>query len=130
MENLRQRTKRDIEASSQFAIQRFAKDLIPVIDILEVALSSKSTASSEKQLADLMTGLGMTVSELQRALSKHGVTAVDPLNQKFDPNVHNALFEVPYGDVEPGTVVNVQKKGYMLHHRCLRPADVGVSRKP
>lgn len=147
MENLRQRTKRDIEAAHQFSIQKFSKDIISVADVLEMALKSVQPSKSEneegslstpkvesgdtgKQLNDLLEGLSMTLVELHKAFAKHGLTVIDPMHQKFDPNSHNALFEVPRADVDPGIVVNVQKKGYMLHQRVIRPADVGVSRKP
>lgn len=158
MENLRQRTRREVEAASQFAIQRFCKDIVGVADVLEMALASvrlpkrSGTAASgaaggadadaaalpdvgdapgdsAKQLRDLVEGLGMTLDEMHRTLGKHGVSVVDPLHQKFDPNLHNALFEVPAADVEPGTIVAVQKKGYVLNQRVIRPADVGVARK-
>jgi molecular chaperone GrpE len=147
MENLRERTRRDVIAAGQFAIQRFCKDLVSVVDIMEMALGSlrprntKEQSDSDalstpagtdpaKQLKDLTDGLSMTLEELHKAFNKHGLTVIDPLYQKFDPNEHNAIFQVPATDVEPGTVVNVQKKGYMLNQRVVRPAEVGVSRKP
>lgn len=138
MENLRQRAKRDNEAASLFAIQRFSKDIISVADVLEMALASvgpSPTNSSaphdaEKKLGDLIEGLSMTLAEVHKAFQKHGLTVIDPLHQKFNPNEHNALFEVPSVDVDPGTIVNVQKKGYMLHQRVIRPAEVGIARKP
>ncbi|PJF17594.1 GrpE nucleotide exchange factor, coiled-coil domain-containing protein [Paramicrosporidium saccamoebae] len=133
MENLRQRTKRDIEAASQFAIQRFCKDIVSVADVLEMALGSTKPDTSvpaEKRLDDLVSGLSMTMDELHRVFGRHGLSIIDPMHQKFDPNSHNALYEVPKGDVDAGTIVAVQKKGYMLNQRVIRPADVGVSKKP
>jgi len=152
MENLRQRSKRDVESASQFAIQNFCQDLIGVLDVLEMALSTagpggkplptedeeeneeivKATpevSSEEKKLQDLVDGLSMTMAEMHKALARHGVTVTDPLYQKFDPNLHNALFEVPSEDVDPGTIVNVQKKGYFLNGRVIRPAYVGIARR-
>lgn len=149
MENLRTRTKREVESAGNFAIQKFCKDIISVADILEMALKSMNPSArpmeSEqpeedatctpiatdpaKQLQDLTNGLSMTLGELHKAFGKHGLTVIDPLYQKFDPNSHNALFEIPAMDVDPGTIVSVQKKGYMLHQRVIRPADVGVSRR-
>lgn len=142
MENLRHRAKRDNEASSLFAIQKFSKDIISVADILEMALTSVGPMpadaaatpavplDAEKKLADLIAGLSMTLAELHKAFQKHGLTAIDPMHQKFNPNEHNALFETPSDKVDPGTIINVQKKGYMLYQRVIRPADVGVARKP
>lgn len=150
MENLRQRTKREVENASLFAIQRFSKEIVTVADVLEMALASVKhpnqpaktggegdadampvpTPSAANQLRDLIDGLNMTLVELHKVFSRYGITVIDPLHQKFDPNVHNALFEVPVAEVEPGTIVDVQKKGFLLHSRVLRPADVGVARKP
>lgn len=164
MENLRQRTKKEVESASSFAIQKFCKDIVNVADVLELALGSvkndprtakllkgeegqveeadtPSDASeiesamqmSKEELAqrlkDLSVGLSMTLSELVKVFARHGVTAIDPLHQKFDPNFHMALYEVNNADMEAGTVVAVQKKGYLLNHRVIRPANVGVSKK-
>lgn len=164
MENLRQRTKKEVEAASSFAIQKFCKDIVSVADVLELALGSvkndprtakllkgeeaaveevdtPSDASeiesamqmSKEELAhrlkDLSVGLSMTLSELVKVFARHGVTAIDPLHQKFDPNLHMALYEVNNPELEIGTVVSVQKKGYLLNHRVIRPANVGVSKK-
>lgn len=163
MENLRQRTKKEVESASTFAIQKFCKDIVGVADVLELALGSvkndprtakllrgveealeepdtpedsidSETLLSQEELShrlkDLAVGLSMTLSELTKVFSRHGVTPIDPLHQKFDPNYHLALYEVPNGDLEAGTVVAVQKKGYLLNHRVVRPAAVGVSKKP
>lgn len=148
MENLRQRTKRDIEAASLFAIQRFSKDIISVADVLEMALASAKhptqpattgetedasaspSPSAHTQLKDLLDGLTMTMTEMHQVFNKHGISIIDPLHQKFDPNLHNALYEVPSAEVDAGTIVSVQKKGFLLHGRVLRPADVGVARQP
>lgn len=147
MENLRQRTKRDIEAAGQFSIQKFSKDVISIADVLEMALGSANpagqvrggdapgtpalgAAEAGKRLSDLLDGLSMTLEELHKVFAKHGVAVIDPLHQRFDPKIHNAIYEVPTTDVDPGVVVAVQKKGYTLHHRVIRPAEVGVSRKP
>lgn len=150
MENLRQRTKREVDAAKSFGHQSFAKDIIGVADVLEMALEAvkklpevragksdvKHTptvdASSQSHgLMDLIDGLQMTLTELSRAFAKNGIAAIDPLHQRFDPNLHTALFEIPSSSndgVEPGTVVSVQKKGYTINGRLLRSASVGVSK--
>lgn len=164
MENLRQRTRREVDAASSFAIQKFCKDIVGVADVLELALGSvrgdprtaallegRETQLEEPdtpsdgatvdegerrdeqllhQLKDLSVGLSMTLTELVKVFAKHGVTAIDPMHQKFDPNYHMAMYEVPNGELEAGTVVSVQKKGYLLNHRVIRPASVGISKKP
>lgn len=163
MENLRQRTKKEVESASSFAIQKFCKDIVGVADVLELALGSvkgdprtaallrgqeeqleesdtpsdavdaavMSMAKEElvHRLKDMSVGLSMTLSELVKVFAKHGVSAIDPLHQKFDPNVHMALYEVPNEELDVGTVISVQKKGYLLNHRVIRPASVGVSKK-
>lgn len=154
MENLRQRTKREVEAASQFAIQRFCKDIVGIADILEMALLSSNPeveGSNIEQSGQLRKGVQMTLEELYRVFARHGVTTIDPLHQRFDPNLHNALYEIPLSSIksttssgttqtkdgstvsptsiEPGMIVKVQKKGYLLHHRVIRPADVGVARQ-
>lgn len=156
MENLRTRTKKEVEAASQFAVTKFAKDIISVADVMEMAIKSvdpehplltgpaaehaESDVDSQatpnppsgegSKYEQLIKGLGMTLEEVRKVLKKHGIVPIEPLHQRFDPNLHNALFQVPTGDVEAGVVVSVAKKGYLLHHRVLRAADVGVSKKP
>jgi molecular chaperone GrpE len=158
MENLRARTKKEVEAASQFAVTKFAKDVISVADVMEMALKSVDPEhpllagpAAERAESDvdsqatpnppngegiagkyeqLIKGLGMTLEEVRKVLKKHGVVPIEPLHQRFDPNLHNALFQVPTADAEAGVVVSVAKKGYLLHHRVLRAADVGVSKKP
>lgn len=129
MENLRQRTGREVEGAKLFGHQAFAKDIINVGEVLEMALASVGkTKNNNHQMQDLVDGLSMTLEEFTKALNKHGISVIDPLHQKFDPNLHTALFEVPTEGVEPGTIVVVEKKGYMLHQRLLRSAAVGVSK--
>lgn len=165
MENLRTRTRKEVESASAFAIQKFCKDVVGVADVLELALGSvkgdartagllrgREEAAEEAdtpndeaslegalslskeelvhRLKDLSVGLAMTLSELLNVFSKHGLMAVDPIHQKFDPNYHMALYEVPSAEHEAGIVLAVQKKGYLLNHRVIRPASVGVSKKP
>lgn len=148
MENLRQRTRKEVEAAKMFGHQAFAKDIISVGEVLEMALASvkkgegerriggketdqmndKNATSVKHRMQDLVDGLSMTLEEFGKALAKHGISVIDPLHQKFDPNIHTALFEVPTEGVEPGIVVVVEKKGYMLHQRLLKSAAVGISK--
>ncbi|PHZ08059.1 GrpE nucleotide exchange factor, partial [Rhizopus microsporus ATCC 52813] len=142
-ENLRERSRREIETTKEFAIQKFAKDLLDTVDILNMALNavptelrSKSTSlesefakDSEKlidQLTNLYTGVSMTEAELIKALKRHGVERVNPEGEAFDPNQHQALFQAPVPGKEAGTIFSVQKMGYTLKGRIIRPAQVGV----
>ena len=135
MENLRERTSRQLQEARQFATQSLVKSLVEVADNLERAAGSilKNENMDEMDVDRAMTllhslrdGVIMTDGILMKILEKEGVTRFDPLGDQFDPNVHNALFEVPDATKEPGTVAVVIKKGYMLHDRAVRAADVGV----
>ncbi|KAM3586927.1 GrpE, mitochondrial [Umbelopsis sp. WA50703] len=138
-ENLRVRTRKEITQTQDFAIQKFAKDLLDTVDILGMALQSvpenlrnKEEAAKhdlEKladQLSNLYTGVSMTETELLKILKRHGVERYSPEGEVFDPNLHQALFQTPIPDKEAGTVFSVQKAGFMLKDRVLRPAQVGV----
>ncbi|KAI9496409.1 GrpE nucleotide exchange factor, partial [Zychaea mexicana] len=142
-ENLRERTRKEMESAREFAIQKFAKDLLDTVDILGMALtavpedlrSKQATLESElakdteklaDQLTNLYTGVSMTETELVKALKRHGVEQDNPEGQAFDPNKHQALFQTPMPGKDAGTVFVVQKMGYTLKGRVLRPAQVGV----
>lgn len=149
-ENVLQRSRRDVEAATQYAIQKFAKDIISVGDVLEMALkaeelvhsaasanggangSSSSNDTSKNSINsenNLHKGLQMTLEELMKVFSKHGLVQTNPLHQKFDPNLHMALFEVESEEHEVGTIISVLKRGYTLNSRLIRPAQVSVSKK-
>ncbi|KAJ5923750.1 GrpE protein [Penicillium verhagenii] len=137
--NLQERTKRDMDGARNFAIQRFAKDLLDSIDnfdraLLAVPADKLSAAQTEenKDLLDLVTGLKMTENILMNTLQKHGLERFDPAEQvdgkaqKFDPNLHEATFMAPSKELEEGDVMYVQSKGFRLNGRVLRAAKVGV----
>ncbi|KAF8933836.1 co-chaperone GrpE [Dissophora ornata] len=131
MENLRQRTAKEVANTKDYAIQKFAKDLLDTADILEMAIKNVpaeelSENSSNIHLKSLHTGVSMTRDELLKTLKRYGVESFDPMNEKFDPNLHQANFQVPMPGKEPGTVFDVQKIGFMIKGRVLRPAQVGV----
>ncbi|KAI8353392.1 GrpE nucleotide exchange factor, partial [Mortierella sp. GBAus27b] len=131
MENLRQRTAKEVTNTKDYAIQKFAKDLLDTADILTLAIKNIpadeiSESSSNTHLKSLHTGVSMTRDELLKTFKRYGVEPYDPINEKFDPNLHQANFQVPMPGKEPGTVFDVQKIGYMIKGRVLRPAQVGV----
>lgn len=132
MENLRQRTRKEIESASLFAIQKFSKDIFSISDVLEMALNNAQDKNidhnCEKRLSDLIQGLKMTLDEISKIFARHGINIINPLGHRFDPNLHNALYEVESTDLEPGTITSVQKKGFLLHGRVIRAADVGISK--
>lgn len=125
LENMRKRMSRELETARQHALERFASDLLPVIDSLELARGTADDAPES-----LREGLEMTLRLLVDILKRHHISVVDPLGQSFDPNLHEAMATQPASDVSPNTIVQVVQKGYRLHDRLLRPARVIVSRAP
>ncbi|XP_071090576.1 grpE protein homolog 1, mitochondrial-like [Haliotis cracherodii] len=128
-ENVRQRMKKQVDDAKIFGIQAFCKDMLEVADILSKANESvpQQEISSNPHLKNLFDGLTMTESQLQKVFVRHGLHKIAPSEgEKFDPFLHEALFEVPTSDKEGGTVAVVQKIGYKLQERTIRPALVGV----
>jgi molecular chaperone GrpE len=131
MENLRKRTDREVADTRQYAVTGFARDMLGVADNMRRALDAVSPelrASAEAGVRALIDGVELTERELIKALEKNGVRQFSPRGEKFDPNVHQAMFEVPNASVPAGSVVEVVAPGYMLGERVLRPAMVGVSK--
>ncbi|KAF6199429.1 hypothetical protein GE061_007455 [Apolygus lucorum] len=130
-ENMRKRLTKQIEDAKIYGIQSFCKDLLEVADVLSKAtecVPKEEIKDSNPHLKNLFEGLSMTEAQLQKVFKRHGLTEVNPLNEKFNPNLHEALFQQEVEGSEPGTVVVVSKIGYKLHERVIRPALVGVSK--
>jgi molecular chaperone GrpE len=131
MENLRKRTEREVTDARLYGVASFARDLLGVADNMRRALDAVSPelrASAEPGVKALIDGVELTERELLKALEKNGVRQFSPRGEKFDPNVHQAMFEVPNPAVPAGSVVEVVAPGYMIGERVLRPAMVGVSK--
>jgi molecular chaperone GrpE len=131
MENLRRRTEREVAETRSYAVSNFARDVISVGDNLARALEAlpeDARKSVDAAVIALLEGVQLTERELLKTLEKHGVRKVDPMGEKFDPNFHQAMFEVPNPDVPNGTVVQVVQAGYKIGDRVLRPAMVGIGR--
>ena len=131
VENMRRRTERELESARKYAHTGFARDLVGAIDNLSRAIDAAPAADkapSSEALSGLFTGLEMSWTEIQSTMERHGIRRVDPKGEKFDYNLHQAMFEVPSDAHEPGTVVEVVQHGYVLHDRLLRPAMVGVAK--
>ncbi len=131
MENLRRRTEREKQDSGKYAISRFAQDIVSVADNLTRAIESlggEGEDHSADSVKNMISGVEMTERELQNVLSRHGVTKLDPMGEKFDPNFHEAMFEIENKDVPSGSVIQVVQVGYQIGERVLRPARVGVAR--
>lgn len=132
-ENVRRRSQRMIEDGKIFGIQSFCKDLLEVADILQKATESvpkEELNDANPHLKSLYEGLILTESQLQKVFTKHGLVPLNPIDAKFDPYEHEALFQVPMEGKDPGTVGVVTKIGYKLHNRIVRPAIVGVVKGP
>jgi molecular chaperone GrpE len=131
MENLRKRTEREVTDARLYGVASFARDMLGVADNMRRALDAVSPelrASAEVGVKALIDGVELTERELLKALEKNGVRQFSPRGEKFDPNVHQAMFEVPNPSVPAGSVVEVVAPGYMIGERVLRPAMVGVSK--
>jgi molecular chaperone GrpE len=131
MENLRKRTEREIADSRLYSVTSFARDLLGVADNMRRALEAvppELRNTAESGVKALIDGVELTERELLKALEKNGVRQFTPQGEKFDPNVHQAMFEIPDATVPAGSVVQVVQPGYMIGDRVLRPALVGVSK--
>jgi molecular chaperone GrpE len=129
-ENTRRRAERDRVDASKFAVSGFARDLLSVSDNLRRALNAipAEQRNSNEQLKTIYEGVEATERELLRVFEKNYIEKIEPLGQKFDPNLHEVIFEIPSTDKEGGTVLQVVEPGYMIHERLLRPARVGVAK--
>ena len=130
-ENVRRRGQRDREETAKFAITGFARDVLPVADNLRRALEALPEDTGDNEaLSSLVGGIELTERELAAIFQRHGVEKIDPAGEKFDHNLHEAMFEIPTADAEPGTVMQVVETGYVLNGRLLRAARVGIAKAP
>lgn len=127
MENLRTRLHKELEDSKKYAIQKFCKDLIEITDVMQIALSQISPDAVGQSNYN---GIKMIDQRMKDIFSKHGLIALNPIGLKFNPYEHQAVFEKPDASKEPGTISEVCKEGWKLHDRIVRPAVVGVFKKP
>src|SRR5580693_3271010 len=131
MENLRKRTDREVADSRIYGVTSFARDMLGVADNMRRALDAvppELRASAEASVKALIEGVELTERELLKALERNGIRQFSPQGEKFDPNLHQAMFEMPDPSVPAGSVVQVVQPGYMIGERILRPALVGVSK--
>jgi len=131
MENLRRRTEREVADARAYGVTSFARDILAVADNMERAMKALDNEIREKADAGvkaLLDGVELTERELIQVMEKHGVRKIEPQGQKLDPNLHQAMLEIPDASVPSGTVVQVMQPGYTIGERVLRPALVGVSK--
>lgn len=129
-ENSRKRAHKEREDASRFAISGFARDLLSVADNLRRALEAlpNDMLNELPQIKNLADGIEATERELLRCFEKNGIVKTEPLDEKFDPNFHEVMFEAPMPDKKSGTIIQVIEPGYVISDRILRPARVGVSK--
>lgn len=127
MENLKKRSKKEVENAHKFALEGFAKELLAVIDSLEMGIQAATAETPE--VLKLKEGSELTLKQFQAALNKFNVIAIDPDGEAFDPEQHQAMSMQESDEVEPNTVVAVFQKGYLLNGRVIRPAMVVVSKR-
>jgi molecular chaperone GrpE len=125
-QNIQRRAEQDVEKARKFALERFAGELLPVVDNLERALESAS--ADDEKIKPIAEGVELTLKSFLDALGKFGIDRIDPEGEPFDPQVHQAMSMVENGEVEPNTVIAVMQKGYTLNGRLVRPAMVMVSK--
>ena len=125
-QNVKRRAEQDVEKARKFALEQFARELLPVVDNLERAL--EATAGQGEEVKPITDGVELTLKSFTDALVKFNVAVVDPQGEPFDPNLHQAMSMVENNDVEPNSVIAVMQKGYTLNGRLLRPAMVMVSK--
>jgi len=131
MENLRKRTEREVTDARQYAITSFAREVLQVADNMHRALDTigdELRNSGDAKVKALVEGVDLTERELQKVLEKHGVKMFSPLGEKFDPNFHQAMYEIPDSSAAPGTVAQVIQAGYLIGERVLRPAMVAIAK--
>ena len=129
-ENMRRRSEREAANIRKYGHTSFARDLVGAIDNLARVVESapENLDKADETVKSLITGVQLSWTELQSVIEKHGIKRVEPLGEKFDYNLHQAMFEVPTNDQPSGMILEVVQHGYVLHDRLLRPAMVGVSK--
>ncbi|PHQ86769.1 MAG: nucleotide exchange factor GrpE [Thalassobium sp.] len=129
-ENTRKRAERDRREAENYGGSKLARDMLPVYDSLERALMMATEDGKDGDKA-LLEGVELTMRELRNVFKKHGVEVIRPeIGERFDPQLHEAMFEAPLPGTKAGDIIQVSASGFMLHDRLLRPAQVGVSSTP
>lgn len=130
-ENIRKRTLKEVEQAKKYSHISFVRDLVSSVDNLKRALDSVPDDKNDlpEPIKNLILGLEIVEKEIVTTLERHNIKQISPLGEKFDYNFHQAMFEVPTNNSEPGVVVEVSQNGYLLYERLVRPAMVGISKK-
>ena len=131
IQNVRRRLESEKQQAANYATTNFARDMLAIKDHLERALNAVTDElRGDKVASNFLAGIESTARELEQVFTRHGVSRIEAVGQPLDPHRHQAMMEVPSDEAEPGTIVQEMQPGYMLKDRLLRPALVGVARKP
>ena len=130
-QNVRRRLEQELQQATSYAASGFARDMLAIKDHLERALAAVGEdLRADKTAAQFLAGIEATSRELDAAFQRHGITRIKTAGEELDPHRHQAMMEIPSDDAEPGTIVEEMQPGYMMKDRLLRPALVGVAKKP
>ena len=130
-QNVRRRLEQEKQLASTYAATAFARDMLSVKDNLDRALASiPDELRQDEKIRAVLTGIEVTARELDSVFQRNGISRIEAMGESLDPNRHQAMIEVPSDEAEPGTIVQEMQAGYMIKDRLLRPALVGVARKP
>ena len=131
VQNVRRRLEQEKQQASAYAAANFARDMLAIKDHLDRALAAVSDElRSDQTAANFLAGIEATGRELEQVFARHGISRVEAKGQPLDPHKHQAMIEIPSDEAEPGTIVEEMQAGYVMKDRLLRPALVGVARKP
>ena len=131
IQNVRRRLETEKSQAANYATTQFARDMLAIKDHLERALNAvNEELRGDKVASNFLAGIESTARELEQVFTRHGITRIVAMGQTLDPHRHQAMMEVPTADAEPGTIVQEMQSGYMIKDRLLRPALVGVAKKP
>jgi len=130
-QNVRRRLEKEKADASAYAATGFARDILSVADNLSRALAAiPSELREDERIKPMLTGIEMTAKELDSVFQRNGITKIEALGARLDPNRHQAMIELPHAEAEPGTVIQEMQVGYMIKDRLLRPALVAVAKTP
>ncbi|HVE00277.1 MAG TPA: nucleotide exchange factor GrpE [Sphingomicrobium sp.] len=131
IQNVRRRLEQEKQQASAYAAAQFAKDMLAIKDHLERALIAVTEElRADKTASQFLAGIESTARELEAVFSRHGITRIESIGEQLDPHRHQAMMEIPSDKAKPGTIVEEMQPGYMIKDRLLRPALVGVAKKP
>jgi molecular chaperone GrpE len=130
-QNVRRRLEQELQQATSYAAAGFARDMLAIKDHLERALAVVGEdLRADKTASQFLAGIEATARELEAVFQRHGITRIKSIGETLDPHRHQAMIEMPSADAEPGTIIEEMQAGYMMKDRLLRPALVGVAKKP